>query len=538
MIKLHIRALQILLTLSLCVSMSCNKDLGPNHIARAKVQNIKMNDMFGINAFEWDFLQNPNDLKDIDQIYEPNLALIKSFTQVRHYLDWEKIEDKQNDYTFNPTHRGGWNLDLLYTRAKKENLMMLVCIKNVPDWLYNTYPAQERNNEIAPIAYKADRQKPASYLALGKAAFQFAARYGKNKSIDSSLVKVNTVPRWNGDRINTVKIGMDLVKYVECSNEPDKWWRGKAAEMTPMEYAANLSAFYDGHKGTLGKNVGIKTADTSIKVVLGGLAKADLNYIKAMVQWCKDNRGLNKDGSVNLCFDVINYHLYSNDNTGWFKKFVNKKRGVAPELNVMGDVADEFVDYAATLAPASRKIEVWTTESGYDLQPTSVQRAIPIGDKSAEVVQADWILRSALLYARHGVSKNFFYQLFDTDAPGTSSGGPFGTSGFVTHDGKRPVAHYFSQVSKFMGDYTYYGSMGSDPIVDIYKLGKKEMFVLAVPDEVDRKEEVELDLKGAKVAVVYTLKPNSDDFDMKTIPTDKGKITITATETPQFVQGI
>jgi hypothetical protein len=92
------------------------------------------------------------------------------------------------------------------------------------------------------------------------------------------------------------KTGLGLIKYIECDNERDKWWKGPKAQQTPEEYAANMSAFYDGNKGKLGKNAGIKTADPNIMVVMGGLANADPNFVIKMIEWCRKNRGLKADG--------------------------------------------------------------------------------------------------------------------------------------------------------------------------------------------------------------------------------------------------
>ena len=521
-----------LVTLFIC---SCKPDVKQNEeiiIQKRKDKHIPFKNMLGINAFEWDFLQDPEAPNDIDKIHPNQMALIKSFTQVRHYLDWEKLENTEGSYTYNPTNRGGWNLDLIYEECKKDSILVVTCIKNVPDWLYNTYPTSQRGNENIPAPYKHHREKPASYIAQAKMAFQFAARYGNNKKINKALLSVNSKPRWTGDSTNKIRVGLDLIKYVECNNEPDKWWKGVQSKQTPREYAANLSAFYDGDKGRLGKNTGIKNADSTMKVVIGGLAKADINYIKEMVAWCKENRGLNADGSINLCFDVINYHLYSNDNTGWFAKFVNKDRGVAPELTVMGDIADTFVDYASTL----KNIEVWSTELGYDLKEQSVQRAIAIGSKSVEVTQGDWAIRSALLYARHGVDRLFFYQLFDTDAPGANSGGPFGASGLVARTKRRPAANYFLQLNKLMGDYIYDSTTNLDPIVDVYKNGNKTMYVLVIPDEKGRTEDFELILKGAKKAEVYTLNPFSSKINKKTATVKEGILETTVTETPKIIE--
>src|SRR5690606_5826169 len=145
---------------------------------------------------------------------------------------------------------------------------------------------------------------PKSYIEFAKLAFQFAARYGNNKKIDPNLVSVVSKPHWDP---NTKKVGLGLVKYIECNNEPDRWWKQtKVAQQSPEEYAANLSAFYDGHKGELGPRVGVKAADPTMKVVIGGLAGYQNQgptpeFVDAMVEWCRKNRGYRNDGSVDLC---------------------------------------------------------------------------------------------------------------------------------------------------------------------------------------------------------------------------------------------
>lgn len=508
------------------------QQIGENQL---KYKKIKIKDLFGINAFEWDFLQDPKNPNDGSKIFEPKMELMKSFSSVRHYMDWEKLEDKEGIYSFNPTTRGGWNYDAVYARAKQEGIVMLACLKNTPDWLYNTYPKNKREVDVIPVRYGTNREDPASYIAQAKAIYQFVARYGANKKIDTASIVLNKQPRWTGDQVNTVKVGLDLVKYVECNNEPDKWWKGQIAQQTGREYAANLSAFYDGHKGKLGKNVGAKTADPGIKVVIGGLARPDVKFVREMVEWCKENRGYKPDGSVDLCFDVINYHLYSNDNTGWFAKFKSNKRGVAPEMNNMGEIADSFVSLAGELG---KNIEVWTTETGYDLNSHSVQRAIPIGAKSVLITQADWILRTSLMYARHGLNRVFFYIAYDIEPPGTDSESPFGTSGLLNPDKRRPAADYLYQTAKLMGEYVYDNTINKDPFVDVYKYNDKTMYVLVVPDEQDRREDYILNLGKSKKARIYRLKPGADEMTHEDVATESGKLKLTVTETPIFVEGI
>jgi len=519
-----------------CSLFSCRSDeQQPLGVNKLKYKKLKLKDQFGINAFEWDFLQDPNNPNDGSKIYEPKMDLLKSFSAVRHYMDWEKLEDKEGVYSFNPTTRGGWNYDAIYLRSKLEGIMILGCLKNTPDWLFNTFPKNERDVDAVPVKYGASREDPKSYIAQSRAAFQYAARYGSNKNIDTTLITLNTTPRWTGDVVNSIRIGLDLVKYVECNNEPDKWWKGRKSQQTGREYAANLSAFYDGNKGKMGKNAGVKTADPNMKVVLGGLARPDVKFVREIVEWCKENRGLKPDGSIDLCFDVINYHLYSNDNTSWFAKFKPNKRGIAPELSNMGEIADSFVNLATELG---KDVEVWTTETGYDLNTQSIQSAMPIESKSVLVTQADWILRTSLLYARHGLNRVFFYIAYDTSRDGADTKTPFGTSGLLDNGKRRPAADYLLQTTKLMGEYVYENTIYEDPIVDVYTYRGKSMYILVVPDEKDRREDYELDLNKAKKARIHYLQPGSDVTMHKDVATDKGKLIINVTETPVFVEAL
>ena len=148
--------------------------------------------MFGVNGYEWNFLENPGSPNDRKDIYEDNYALIKTFSAVRHYLNWDRIESIKGDYTFNPAFSGAWDYDIIYERCKQDDILVLVDLKNSPGWMMNTYPASSRDDENAPVPYGQSLSDPASYADQARTAFQFAARYGYNKNVDKALVKVHT----------------------------------------------------------------------------------------------------------------------------------------------------------------------------------------------------------------------------------------------------------------------------------------------------------------------------------------------------------
>lgn len=178
-------------------------------------------------------------------------------------------------------------------------------------------------------------------------------------------------------------------------------------------------------------------------------------------------------------------------------------------------------------------IPVWMTETGYDVDQRSPLRAIPIGNKTAAETQADWILRSSLLYLRHGVSRVFLYQTYDENM---ESGGRFSSSGLLNKDrSRKPAADYIFQANKLMGNYTYKSALSKSPLVDIYELDSKLAYVLVKPSENGSSVKYILELKNVRQAKVYHPEIGKDEMSMKVLKVVNGKLPLTVTETPLFV---
>ncbi|MEA5140293.1 T9SS type A sorting domain-containing protein [Arcicella rigui] len=487
-------------------------------------KNIKMKDNFGINAFEWDFLQRD----DASKIDEKEMATFAPFSCFRQYMDWNRIEPFKQKYTYNPCYSGGWNYDIIYERCKQENIEVLPCLQGIPEWMYENNPEEKRNSDLVPVIYGKDFADPHSYIEQAQAGFQYIARYGSNTNIDTTLLTIYDQPRWTNDYVNVRKVGLGIVKYIECGNERDKWWKGRDYYQTAREYAANLSAFYDGHKNTMGIGVGVKNADPTVKVVMAGLAYASTDYVRGMIDWCKEFRGYNPDGSVNICWDVINYHLYSNDSNS--NQTGNATRGVAPEVSNAGEVAKEFVQLAHE---ELNDMPVWITELGYDLNQKSPLKAIPIGDKPAIMTQADWGLRSALMYNRLGIARSFFYMLTDFDI---NNGTQFASSGLIdANKNRRPLADYLYQTKNLLGEYIYKETISQNPLVDRYELDGKSAYMLVVPDEKGTTIDYTLKLKRIKDIQIFKPKAGSDTMDSQGMKECSGKFNLQVSETPMFI---
>jgi hypothetical protein len=486
--------------------------------------NALLKNMSGVNGFEWDFLNG-----DGFTVNQHSVKTATAFKGFRHYLDWEKLESAEGSYTFNPSYSGSWNLDTLYSICKQNNMEVLACIKNMPNWMQDTYPVSRQNSENVPVKFGKDFNLPNSYLEYGKLAFQFAARYGSNKNVNTALLSVNTTPRWTNDLINTIKTGLNLVKYIECNNETDKWWKGSDAYQSGRQYAANLSAFYDGHLGSMGAGIGAKNADPNIKIVMAGTATATTDYLRGMIDWCAEKRGYLPDGSINYCWDVINYHFYSNDAKSSQSGYASF--GVAPELADYENTAKRFVKASSLFG---KNMPVWVTETGYDINSNqSAQYAPTIGVKSILETQADWILRTALLSARSGIAKVFYYEMYD-DNP---YGGQFGSSGLVntTDSSRRPAAKFLYQMNQNFGDYVYQETINHNPEVDRYLYNKQSMFVVWNPTQTGATTSYNLDYGKMDSATIYAPNALADTMKISLIRNTKSTLSLTVTETPIFV---
>ncbi|GAB3768740.1 hypothetical protein GCM10028818_03660 [Spirosoma horti] len=480
----------------------------------------------GINGFEWD-AEDPTTGAALREVETTRINALKSFSSMRHYIDWDKLEAQQGSYTFNPTFSGSWTYDGMYERLGAEGVEMLACLQTLPKWMENTYPEDGRDYSNSPARYGSDRSLPTSYIEHARVAFQYMARYGFNKKINPALVSVSPEVTWAG--VNTVKIGLGLIRYIECNNEPDKTWKGRNGYQSAREYAANLSAFYDGHKNTMGPGVGVKNADPSVVVVMGGMSTPTTDYLRAMIDWCKEFRGYRPDGSVNLCWDVINQHLYANDVMS--AQNGGATRGVAPELAGVGDQAATFVKLARQYAQG---MPVWITEAGYDINQDSPFRAIPIGRKSVLETQADWILRTSLLYSRVGIDRVFYFQAYDFDIQNPTQ---FASMGLLNEIGKtrKPAADFLYQAKNLLGDYHYKETISKDPLVDRYELDGQSAYVLLIPDEKGRTGTYNLPIAQGDTVQICTPAIGRDDMNRSVQISQTGTISVNVSETPVFV---
>ena len=315
-----------------------------------------------------------------------------------------------------------------------------------------------------------DPRKAESYLARGLSMYQLGARFGSNADVD--LDTINTAP--GTDK----KVGLDLVKYYENWNEPNLW-----GDFTGAQFAAMMSAEYDGHMGTMGPNVGLKQADPDATFVMGGLAgivyddavmatpaneRETREFVDAMMKWFDENRseeqwkaahGGSLDGYVKYPFDVLNGHYYP--------EIIHADDGtpttISPEADKTYERMSAFVSFRDKYIPEK---EIWLSEFGWDVQqgtPSSASVEYTKGGKTynegvntgltGEEVQGRWLVREYLILAAAGLDRVQQYMLPDAGDPTTR----YNTSGMVYKEGDVNAPH--GQMTDKRSSWYYVGTM-------------------------------------------------------------------------------
>ncbi len=415
----------------------------------------------------------------------------------------------------------GWDFDAFYRQLKDAGIEVSPCLQGSAPYVVGHNP--DRRND-KPILPGGDPTRPESYAAHASYLFQFAARYGAN-AVDASLLKLKAG--------QPVRSGLGLVRYIENCNEPDKWWEGRAAHFLPAELAAMCSADCDGHRGAMGRTVGVKNADPTMKLVLGGLARPDVEYLRAMQLWADFHR------AGDMPFDVINLHHYSTDGGGQGGQATT---GISPEADGLRERFAAIVAWRDHHLPGK---EVWVSEFGYDTNPKSVFRAPAIGTFSNDEVQAQWLVRSYLALAAAGVDRAQQFMLRDVNADNTEK---FSSSGLTSakatgHQPKRSW-YYVAALRHILAGTRFDRQIESgDARVRIYRFRSDDpspRYVYAIWCPTANQEEVQgfsLSLPEAVAATLIALQPDSTTGQKTELHFDNRRIEIDVTERPAFIVG-
>jgi len=329
-----------------------------------------------------------------------------------------------------------------------------------------------------------DLKESEPYTARANWVYNFMAKYGNGENVNAKSLKICGTKDRN-------ELQQNMIQYIECWNEPTKWWNGSEAQFSPQEYAAMANCDYDGDEGNI-LIEGTQTPmgfshqytyeqlnDKAVKFVMGAPHQI-VNGPKCKAFSCNDN--YEKFNPRSQCdwnvwdnwilpmqkhfeylrdddafiFDVINVHHYSFDgiviNGNWISPEQDELRAklawLRNEMVVHGwkDNVDPKDD-----------LELWLSEFGYDTNELTHQNSngpwfgpeILSNGLSAENIQARWTVRAFLELAAAGVDRAILHDL--TDSPDSKTN-PVGAwdhhTGLLTNDGAPKEAWFYVYTMK------------------------------------------------------------------------------------------
>ncbi|MFZ4799184.1 MAG: hypothetical protein ACOYMA_16915 [Bacteroidia bacterium] len=403
-----------------------------------------------------------------------------------------------NIFYFNPDFSNR-HTDVDYKRITDKGTELNPCLQTSALYFIN---GDNENNK--PVSLGSNPNDPLSYKAHADYLFQYAARYG-SKIVADSLLRIYRERCGNQNEFQPIVSGLNVVKSIENWNEPDKWWHPNASYFSPFQFAAMCSADFDGHEGLMGKNVGVKNADSTLKFVMGGLATLNIDYIKGMKLWSEYNRPLSKKIPV----DVLNFHHYCNASGGVGQPTV----GISPEQDKLKEKLKKVVNFRNKELP---NLEVWLTEFGYDTNEGSIQVSPAIGQNSTLEIQGRWLMRSLLEIAAAGIDRAFIYNFDDY---GFNTPSTYITSGLVgggPKNEKKISWYYMACLKNILTNYSFYKEIPSGQIdVNVYafKSKTKKETIYVVWCNTSSNMEVSnfnLNVKGSENAILF--KPEANDL--------------------------
>ena len=443
---------------------------------------------------------------------------------------------------------GSWmcNFDTQYRNYTAAGINVIPCIQwdlvnivisNKVD--ENKLPVIENNAFVRSNFF--DRFDPHTYFMYADSMFTLAARYGSNSSKElASIAAQRTIDK-------TQVVGLGYIKWIELGNEPDGSWNGVHNYYSAYQYAALLSAGYDGHCGTLissvlenGYHFGVKTADPNMGVAMAGIAAADCNYVNSINYWMKANRA---DGLV--AYDAFNGHHYMAKQV-----IINGNKftvGISPEEGNLKEVMSNFVNLRNKYYSDK---EVWITEFGWDTNQsyTTETSAHAYAEYTGRQVQAMWLTRAYLLLSSCGVDKATMYMCEDAGIDSEVSG-KYGTCGVIgferdengkTVEVKKDSYYYLYTLKNTLGDFSFKREITAyDENVLIYeyesKDGRTAYAVWCKTSDGTKSENYLLNVHSDSATLVEAVYGDIDGVQSTLTSDEFGYVRVNVSENPVYV---
>jgi hypothetical protein len=297
-----------------------------------------------------------------------------------------------------------------------------------------------------------------------------------------------------------------LVDAVEIGNEPGKFTDEQYR--TVFEHMAR----------------GIRHGDPKLKI-----ATCNVNVGKSGDY----HKSIDCVAGMEDLYDILNIHSYAllEGWPTWRRSYPED-----PALPAFTQDIDQLIAWRNQHAPGK---EVWLTEFGWD---ASTQAPAPEGTFSkwldnSDMEQAQWLVRSLLLFSKRDLQRAYIYFFNDDDTPQFH-----GSSGLTRKFVPKPSFFAVGHLYKTLGDYRFSRIIRESPedgyVYEFSHSGEPENRIWVAWSATGSQRTVtrQLDTQGMRIVAAERMPISSEPAKVEKLETRDGRLEFSLEESPLFIK--
>lgn len=295
-----------------------------------------------------------------------------------------------------------------------------------------------------------------------------------------------------------------LVDSVEIGNEPGKW--------SDADYTRMFKAMAEG----------IRAGDPKLKIATCNLTTGKSGDYEKSVDCV---------AMFPRLFDVLNIHTYAQLEgwPTWHRSFPED-----PKLpNYLTDV-DALCRWRDAHAPGK---PVWVTEFGYDssTKPAEKSGTFAKWQGVTDEQQAQWLVRSLLVFSAMPVERAYIYFFNDDDQPSVHA-----SAGITRHFQPKPSYHALAHLQRVLGEHRFRRVVTNEPdrlrVQEYGNASEQLVWVVWSPTGSGSTRTVTLEKVPGRLVDVQTMPLIANTPHRPSVAQDEnGKITLQVTESPAYL---
>ena len=295
-----------------------------------------------------------------------------------------------------------------------------------------------------------------------------------------------------------------LMDSVEIGNEPGQW--------SDADYTEMFTALAGG----------IRAGDPKLKIVTCNLTVGKSDRYSKSVQCMAQHPEL---------IDALNIHSYAQLEgwPTWRRSFPEDPR----LTHYLQDII-EFCQWRDTQLPGK---PVWLTEFGYD---SSTQLAEKSGEFThwvgvTDLQQAQWLVRSLLVFSAMPLERAYIYFFNDTDQPRLHA-----SAGITRNFQPKPSYHALAHLQHLLGDYRFQRVVTNEParirVQEYRNNGNRIIWAVWSPTGAGQEITATLDHLPGRLDEIQRMPTSANSVDVPVLPPlIDGQINLPVNESPQYL---